>query len=78
MVASRISSLVMLALAATAVVLPVAAQTPEDVRYAPDLRACAQITDERQRTECVTRVQAQIRAERIRRIEQQSRGRQSN
>lgn len=57
---------------------PAATQTLEDVRHEADLRACNQIADERQRGDCVARVQAQIRAERIRRIEEQARRRQSN
>ncbi|MCK6452889.1 MAG: hypothetical protein L6R19_18880 [Alphaproteobacteria bacterium] len=72
-----IRALAILACAAAAA-LPALAQTPEDVRHEADLRACAQIADERQRNECVARVQAQIREERIRRVESVFRGRQSN
>lgn len=63
---------------AAGIALPAAAQTPEDVRHEADLRACAQLTDERRRTECVARVQAQIRAERIQRVERVFQGRQPN
>jgi hypothetical protein len=73
---TSLRTLAALAIALVALAQPAVAQTLEENRYAGELKACAQ-RPEAERKACEDAVRAKIRAEHARRIEAESRRRQS-